>query len=40
MEALAEGAEEKKKGKKSDEVALPKEGDAVSAPTSEPKTQE
>ena len=39
MEALAEGAEEKKKGKKSDKADLPKEGDAVSAPSSEPKTQ-
>ncbi len=40
MEALAEGVEEKKKGEKSDEVDLPKEGDAVSAPNSEPKTQD
>ena len=40
MEALAGGVEEKKKGEKSDEVDLPKEGEAVSAPSSEPKTQE
>ena len=40
MEALAEGVEGKKKGEQSDKVDPPKEGDAVSVPTSEPKTQE
>ena len=40
MEALAEGAEGKKQGEQSDKADLPKEGDPVSVPTSEPKTQE